>query len=41
MLVKYEFVGCSELVGELKDDNIISTLALKIFPKVDKAIDNY
>lgn len=41
MLMKDEFIGCGKLVGELKDDNIISTLAPRISPKVDKAVDNY
>ena len=41
MLTKDEFVSCSKHVGKLKDDNIISTLASKIFPKIDAAVDNY
>lgn len=41
MLVKDEFVGYGKLVDELKDNNIISTLASKISSKVDEAMDNY
>lgn len=41
MLVKDEFVGCGKLVGELKDDDIITILASKISPKVDETVDNY
>ncbi len=41
ILVKDEFIGCGKLVGKLKDDNIISTLALRIFLKVNKAVDNH
>ena len=42
MLVKDELAGCCELVGELKDDDIIiSTSALRISFKVDEALVDY
>lgn len=41
MLVKDKLAGCCELGGELEDDDIISTSALRISLKVDEALDDY